>query len=262
MSANMGGQYGFNPQLPISNMDYVTLDQIRQALASNPNGGALKQYYDYVLFDSFVFAPNTALPGGKIQFFQNRTGQQQLIIGATSTYSKQDNDTNMQAAGQLPQGQYFVFNSIQVLFNLTGNCPAINTTSGAQQLDRPTTSGLFTANINSAFSDLRSFLQLGRGEFTIGNRPFINAPLFCYPTQFGVWGYGFAVGATTGQAQLVDSTANNGPGVPMNLQSPLLLVNGKNFEFDVTFPYSFTTPANAYLQMYTCLVGTIYDSIS
>lgn len=258
----MDNAYGFNPNLPINNMDYVTLDQIRQALASNPNGGALKQYYDYVLFDSFVFGPGVALPSTKIQFFQNKTGNMQQIVGTNSLYNKQDNDTNMQNSGQLPQGQFFVFNSIQVLFNLTGNCPAINTTAGNQQLDRPITSGLFTANINSAFSDLRSFMQLGSGTFMIGNRPFINAPLFCYPTQFGVWGYGFAVGATTGQAQLVDSTANNGPGVPLQLQSPLLLVNGKNFEFDVTFPYSFTTPANAYLQMYCCLVGTIYDSIS
>jgi hypothetical protein len=254
--------YAVNSRVPINSMDYLTMLQIQKLIGNGQQGGALKQYYDYFLFDSQIIAPNVTIPATNLNLFQNQGGQPQSVFGGAGSYTKQYLvDTNMQQGGMLPQGQFFVFNSIQVLFNLTGNCPALQTDTTTQNINRPISSTAFSANIIPAYSTLRTFLQMGSLQFQIGNRPFIGAPLVCYPTQFGVWGQGWGVGATTGQAQLVDSTANNGPGAAYQLQSPMLLVNGKNFQVNISWPYSFTTPANSYLQLFVFLVGTLYDSI-
>lgn len=253
MATNQG--VVFNNQLPISNLDFIDLTQY----ASQYGPGPLKQYYDYILFDSKVASPGTAVPGSAIKFFQTPNGGTDQLIGATTTYVKQDTDTNMQQAGQLPQGQLMVIKSVQVLVNLTGNLPAVS--GSGNNISRPTTQG-FTANVTSAMSDLRTILQLGNGVFKIGNRPFMNNPLWGYPTDYGVSGNGIGFGPTAGATLSIDSYATNGFGCGKLLDSPQLLIAGKNFEFDITFPYIFTQIALAYVQYYVLYVGTLYDTVS
>lgn len=84
-----------------------------------------------------------------------------------------------------------------------------------------------------------------------------------FPTDKGVQFNGFGIGATSGQTLAADGSATNGVGIPwiFDPDCEMLLVSQQPFEFDIDFPNAFTTPANAWLQLWVFLQGRTYNTI-
>ena len=245
---------------PVMDFDGVTSDQMQQMFQSGK--GVWKNWYDFKLYDSVRLQPNVLLPASQVVLFQNAFGQQQAIFGTASTmYTKQLSDTNMMAAGQLPRGRFFIVHSIEVIVPLTGNLPTI-ATSG-QGIELPTVQGIST-NVSNAASDARVLLTLGYGYFYYGTKRYQEGQLLAFPCSEGISGWGFDIGATTGQTLQVDSIANNtinGVG-PWCYQSCHGLQQQMNFNFTIQFFNPFTVIANSSQVIKVSLNGWLYDPVA
>lgn len=239
----------------VMNLDGLSMDILK---SSGP--GVIKNVYPFVLWDTARITNNVLIPSTTIRLFQVQNGGNTNTIGGGVQYQKNLCDTNLVQAGQLPRGRVMVVNQIEVQITLTGNAPLTSTTGNNNLL--PTTQG-FSANTTSAFSDLRSFLQQGYGKIKIGTRDYSEGLLYDFPPSVGMSGFGFGIGATTGQTINIDSYAQNGFGLAWSYpDNPYYLVAGDNFEYDIVFPNSFTVQANSPVNLITRFKGVLLDPVA
>lgn len=248
-------------QLPSFNVaGAMNLDGISPDIIKSSGPGVIKNVYPFVLWDTVRITNNVLVPSTLIRMFQVQNGGNTNSIGGGVAYQKNLCDTNLVQAGQLPRGRIMIINQIEVQIVLTGNLPTV--VSSGSGLLLPATQG-FTANTTSAFSDLRTVLQQGYGVLKIGTRPYSEGLLYDFPSSVGINGFGFGIGATTGQTINVDSYAQNGFGLAWSYpDNPYYIVAGDNFEFDISFPNSFTLQANAPINLITRFKGVLLDPVA
>lgn len=237
----------------------MNLDGLSTDIIKSSGPGVIKNVYPFVLWDSIRITNAIAIPPVTIRMFQVANGGNTNTIGGGVAYQKNLCDTNLLQGGQLPRGRILIINQIEVLVVTVGNSPALGT-GNATLL--PSGQG-FTANVTSAMSDMRTILQQGYGVLKIGTRPYTEGLLYDFPPSVGMTGFGFGIGATTGQLVNIDSYAQNGFGLPWSYpDNPYYIVAGDNFEFDITFPNPFTVQANAPINLITRFKGVLLDPVA
>lgn len=129
-----------------------------------------------------------------LTFFQNPIGQS----------GKTRDDTNMETGGALPSPQYFLIESIELLFFPAG----VPSTDGGDMID-----------------DMNSFIQNGNAILNIGSKDYLReAPLGRFPpkTRLSV-----DIGGITTAAYA------SATGRPYMLTAPLLLIPNQNFSLQL-----------------------------
>lgn len=187
------------------------------------------------LFDitTYALAGQTSL-----QFFQVPRGQGGKTIA----------DTNMQSAGQLPQPQHFLVQSIEILL-FPGVLPTTKLTTVAE-----------TEFANDVYTVSKS----GSLDFFIGSKSYLEeAPLGRFPpkTRLAVESSHAIVQlqASAADAELQVSTDYAaGIGRPYFLDPPVLLVPNQNFNVTLNWPAVVALPSGADARIGVVLDGILY----
>lgn len=187
--------------------------------------GIRQTFYDY----------QTYLQAGQLsmKFFQQPVGQ------ASKTLS----DTNMRSAGQLPQPQSFLCESVEIhLF------PGVAIGQTAAAAAAPEFS-----------NDMYDVFKAGHVKFFIGSKDYlVEAPLGRFPpkTKMTVNGaLAVDVVEATAEAQITIDYAS-WVGRPYYLNPPVLLVPNQNF--DVSFTFDALVPLSAAARVGVILDGILY----
>lgn len=206
--------------------DIMTLDQaraykVRQSGSAEALGWC---FYDYA---TYATAGTTGL-----QFFQVPVGQSSKTLA----------DTNMTLAGQLPSGQAFLLQSIElVLF------PGVN----------PETA---TAT-NQFVNDVYAIMKGGYFLLNIGSKNYLQeAPLGVFPPKANRMQGFSAVHVTDATADLVVEYGAMA-GRPYMLKSPLLLESSQNFSASLNWPTAVATPSGQNARIGLRFEGTLYRDV-
>lgn len=192
--------------------------------------GIRQSLYD---FTTYANAGQTSL-----QFFQVPRGQGGKTVA----------DTNMQSAGQLPQPQHFLVESIEIFF-FPGVLPTTKTIAVAE----------------TEFSnDVYSVAKSGSLDFFIGSKSYLEeAPLGRFPpkTRLSVEG-NHAISelqAAAADSELQVSTDYAaGIGRPYYLDPPVLLVPNQNFNITINWPAVIALPSGVDGRIGIALDGILY----
>lgn len=183
------------------------------------------------LYDSatYVTAGQTQL-----QFFQIPQGQSSKTIA----------DTNMKAAGQLPQPQHFLVESIE-LYVYPGVLPVIEDTTIAESE--------FT-------NDMYTIAKSGSLDFFIGSKSYLEeAPLNRFPPKTKLearFATHFTQAVAADQQIQMDYAA--WVGRPYYLDPPVLLVPNQNWNVNLSWPTVVATPSGADAKIFVVLDGILY----
>ncbi len=185
--------------------------------------GIRQTFYDST---TYIAAGQTQL-----QFFQTPRGQSSKTIA----------DTNMTSAGQLPQPQHFLVESIEILL-----FPGLDIS----------TVGDGTAASEFA-NDMYAVQKSGSLNFFIGSKTYLEeAPVGRFPpkTKMGVE----SAKATTVTASDLQADYAAWSGRPYYLDPPVLLVPNQNFSVTLNWPAVVALPSLADAKMYVVLDGILY----
>lgn len=181
------------------------------------------------LYDSNAYA---AAGASVLTFFALPIGQGTGLGGGVKTLT----DTNMQAAGQMPNMQEFLVQSVEIMFlpttpTVTAQMPAV---FGAQ-------AGALIIN------DAYIFYRAGNLQFTIGSKQYLQeAPLMKFPgkTYFELHAAAADVSSTAAslQTRIAFGTARGRPYL-MN-GANLRLVSNQNFNVTLNWPEGVQAIAN------------------
>lgn len=193
------------------------------------------------LYDSATYV---AAGQNQLQFFQIPLGQGTTTApGATG--AKTRNDTNMQSAGQLPQPQHFLVESIEIIVH-----PGVNI--GVEAAATPT-----EPNFSN---DMYSIAKSGDLDFFIGSKSYlIEAPLGRFPPKTKLDGYAathFAQAAAADQHLSIDYAA--WVGRPYYLDPPVLLVPNQNFNISLNWGGLVALPSGQDARVFIALDGLLY----
>lgn len=246
-----------NSSFPLMDLTGIPTDQLSDYFKGAQ--GPLMNWYDFKLYDTVRLQPNVLLPASQVDLFQNAVGQQQSIFGTASTmYTKQLSDTNIRSGGFIPKGRFMIVNSIEVICPLVANLATVS--SSGQNIELNTVQGIGTAT--SPGSDARTLLTQGYGYFYYGTKKFQEGQLLAFGATEGISGYGFGIGATTGQTLQVDGVANNGSlNYPWLFQSPHGIQQQMNFQFTIQFFNPFTVLAATSQVIKVSLNGMLCDPV-
>ncbi len=183
------------------------------------------------LYDSATYV---AAGQTQLQFFQTPQGQGGKTIA----------DTNMKSAGQLPQPQHFLVESIEIQF-FPGVLPVIEDTT----------------IVESEFAnDMYTVSKSGSLNFFIGSKTYLEeAPIGRFPpktkmeTQFAA---SFAQAVAADQQISMDYAS--WVGRPYYLDPPVLLVPNQNFNVDINWPTVVALPSAVDGQIRVILDGILY----
>lgn len=206
---------------PIPSLADLRSYKVRQ---SNNVEGIGWSFYDYT---SYAQAGQTSL-----SFFQVPVGQSSKTLA----------DTNMTLAGQLPSGQAFLIESIEVLL-----FPLFDI-------------GQDTAvDIAPQFSnDVYDFSKSGSLALNIGSKNYVQeAPLGVFPPKTRLSGYGALATTDATQSKFIDYTMMSGR--PYILRSPYLLESSQNFNITMTWPTAVALSAAA--RVGVRLEGVLYRDV-
>lgn len=187
------------------------------------------------LYDSATYA----LAGQtQLQFFQTPNGQSSKTIA----------DTNMTSAGQLPQPQFFLVESIEILF-FPGVSPTIFNTTIAE----------------TEFSnDVYAVAKSGSLNFFIGSKTYLEeAPIGRFPpkTKLGVES-AHSIQELQGTAADAENQVSTDyacwTGRPYFLDPPVLLVPNQNFKIDLNWPSAVALPSGVNAKIHVVLDGILY----
>jgi len=192
--------------------------------------GIRQSLYD---FTTYANAGQTSL-----QFFQVPQGQGGKTIA----------DTNMNSAGQLPQPQHFLVESIE-LYLFPGVLPGTIVTTAAE-----------TEFANDVYSVAKS----GSLDFFIGSKSYLQeAPLGRFPPKTRLQ-VNAAHALTELQAVAADSEIQvsteyaAGIGRPYYLDPPVLLVPNQNFNLTLSWPAAVALPSGVDARIGVVLDGILY----
>lgn len=173
-----------------------------------------------------------------LQFFQVPRGQSSKTLA----------DTNMQSAGQLPQPQHFLVESIEILF-FPGVLPTTTLTSIAE-----------TEFANDVYTVSKS----GSLDFFIGSKSYLQeAPLGRFPpkTRLSVEGNHSILELQASAADAEKQVSTDyaaGIGRPYYLDPPVLLVPNQNFNITINWPAVVALPSGADGRIGVVLDGILY----
>lgn len=216
------------------------------------NGQTLKDTLGYRLYDTYRVKAGTAVSLSQFLFFQVPQGQQQAGQNFATQYSKTLIDTNMESAGQLQKGRFFVVTSIQCRVITTG---ATDTTYGSSGpgTEMPT-DPTGAASVGAANLE-KAILEAGFMTFKIDNREYEQGKMIHFPSPYGISGFAGAGVSTTDAVAI----ANNGFGRPYRLPIERRIDGLRNFNVAAQFAYAFTPQRNFNIEV--CLEGTLYRSV-
>ena len=180
--------------------------------------------------------------------------QAYLLAGATSyTFFTIPNgqggktlaDTNMEAAGQMPNPKRFLIRGIEIQF-FPGVFPSqVAIAPGAGSIDN------FVNDVWEIFS-ATAWLEL-----YIGSKAYVQIPLNMAPAVNRLDGWAGMADATTAAAALFDRTSYAAmAGTPFALDPPLILEPTQNFRVTLNFPTAVAISANARIGIH--LKGLLY----
>jgi len=186
-------------------------------------------------YDSATYA---AAGQTQLQFFQTPKGQGGKTVA----------DTNMTVAGQLPQPQHFLVESIELLVYPGDNIGTLKTAFSATNF----------AN------DMYAIAKGGSLNYFIGSKTYLEeAPLGRFPpkTKLGVEG---AYGIQRKQAAAADAEDQVSidyacwTGRPYYLDPPTLLVPNQNFSVSLNWPTAVALPSTVDAKVFVVLDGILY----
>lgn len=189
--------------------------------------GIRQSFYDFTTYDA---AGQTEL-----QFFQTPKGQG----------GKSIEDTNMTSAGQLPQPQHFLVESIEI-YLFPGDSP-VNITVGA----------LAPSNFSN---DMYAVAQQGALDFFIGSKSYlIEAPLNRFPPKTKMEA-NYAVDTQQAAAAAEQYTSDYAAwvGRPYYLDPPVLLVPNQNFAVTLAWRTAVALPSGTDARIGVVLDGLLY----
>lgn len=188
------------------------------------------------LYDSTSYV---AAGQASLSFFQNPIGQGTGFGGGAKTLS----DTNMQLAGQLPNGQMFIVTSIEINFQPT--TPSVTA-------DLP--AAIHAANaVPNIINDSYIFWRSGNLVFNVLSKAYLSeAPLMNFPPTADLDGFA-AIAAGTGIADEINATYANSQG-PTYLLTPnnILITSNQNFKVTLAWPegvQAITNPARVFVRL-------------
>lgn len=182
-------------------------------------------------YDSATYA---AAGQTQLQFFQVPKGQSSKTIA----------DTNMVSAGQLPQPQNFLVESLEIYF-YPGVLPVLEGTT--------LTESEFT-------NDVYTVAKSGSLNFFIGSKTYLEeAPLNRFPPKTKLdarFAVHFTQAVAADQQQTMDYAAWCGR--PYYLDPPVLLVPNQNFNVSLNWPAVVALPSAADGKVFVVLDGILY----
>jgi len=188
--------------------------------------GIRQTFYD---FNTYALAGQTSL-----QFFQIPKGQGGKTVA----------DTNMTSAGQLPQPQHFLVESIEILL-FPGVLPVLEDVTIAE----------------SEFSnDMYTVSKSGSLDFFIGSKSYLQeAPIGRFPPKTKMqteYATHFAQAVAADQQIQMDYAA--WVGRPYYLDPPVLLVPNQNWNVTLSWPTAVALPSGADARIGVVLDGILY----
>jgi len=202
-----------------------------QFAVTRPGWEAIRQtLYDFV---PYVAAGHTTL-----SFFAVPQGQGTSWAGGGT---KSLSDTNMTLAGQLPQGQEFLVQSIEII--------------AMASVTNPSTAAA-VATLATIVNDQFIIRRGGNLTFTVLNKVYCQeAPLLRFPpkTNFTI------EGGATSQAAVADNVLRflnaNAVGRPYLMEPPVKLASGMNFNITLNWPEGVQAVTNVHR------IGIVLDGI-
>lgn len=176
-------------------------------------------------------------PGGQtsLQFFQQPRGQAGKTIA----------DTNMSSAGQLPQPQNFLVQSIEILFFPGTAVSSMNEDPDPDQF----------AN------DVYQVMKSGSLNLYIGSKTYLEeAPIGRFPPKTNLRvdsAVGFQHPAALAESWY-STTYACAAGRPYYLDPPVLLVPNQNFEITLSWPSPVSLPSSFFARIGVVLDGILY----
>lgn len=180
--------------------------------------GIREPLYDFLTYDSGATL--------QLKFFQTQ-------VGGTKTKS----DTNMPLNGQLPAGQKFVGQTLEVHV-----LPGSSASSYVREAPVKTATALAAPNFSN---DVWALLNQGWLELTVGSKPYLTAPLLLFPSGSGMAVQAAAAVENTNTTVVNQITSDYGrlvgrmfvfnPEVPIEAQT--------NFDVTLNWPAAVTLPS-------------------
>lgn len=245
----VGNRLAFAGGIPPSTLDAINPSQyalIQEIIKTNPNA-RLASLYGLRLFDSARVAAGTALPTSEFELFANPVGTQQTQLNGSTQYTKSFIDTNMRTTRQLPAGQEAWITSIQCRVLISGSLDNSSQTGANLGLANDPGTG---ANLAAADDVLAVNLAQAAYEgiylrFSYNQTVFEEAPLWAFPSRYGVSGFSGTAAYIPGSAGTTimqnETAVNNGFGFVFQL--PIVRHIDSLYQFSVTLqPFNNFTP--------------------
>lgn len=212
---------------------------------TNPNQSEIirQRLYDWQLYPAAGVA--------QLTFFQQPAGAGiTTALGAVVGSAKTLWDTNMTLAGQLPSGQQYMIESIEVIL-LPGSVSTANTYT-------PATPGQFLVAASAVplgqANDVNSFYQSGKLELNIMSKNYLReTPLYAFPPKAAL-SQDAAVSTNSGTVAEVATIMARAGGRPYYLEPEISIQPAVNFEVALTWPAAVAMPSG-----FNGRVGVIFD---
>lgn len=189
------------------------------------------------LYDTAVYATAGAVT---IPFFSTPIGQGSSAAPGNAGNVKTLADTNMTLAGQLPAGQNFFMESIEV--DIQAGSSAATTTTFALVNPLVFNAAASSGTVMAAVSDVAALYHTGFLSLNVGSKNYLtDGPLSKFPpkTHLNVNAAVASTSATVGQTLVSLARAE---GRPYNVD-PIRLENGQNFAVSANWPVAVATPS-------------------
>lgn len=188
------------------------------------------------LYDSTAYV---AAGQSSLSFFQNPIGQGTGFGGGSKTAS----DTNMQLAGQLPNGQMFIATSVEIDFQPTTPTVAADMPASIAAV----------ATLPHLVNDAYIFWRSGNLTFNVLSKNYLQeAPLMVFPPTADLGGFA-AVSSGTGVVdQIVVNYATSVGPTYLLTPNNILITSNQNFKVTLAWPegvQAITNPARVFVRL-------------
>lgn len=208
--------------------------------------GIRQSLYDYQLYPTAGATQFT--------FFQTPQGQGLSSHPGNANNVKGLWDTNMEAAGQLPNPKRFLVESIEVRFD-PGSVNTANTFTVVSPIAFNATAA---ATVGSYVSDQNVFQQTGFLQFFIGSKAYLQeAPIGRFPPKAKAT-LSAAVASNSATTAEVFAGRMNAEGRPYFLEPAIFLESTQNFNVTLNYPVAQATPSGFNARVGVILDGYLY----
>jgi hypothetical protein len=188
------------------------------------------------LYDTTIYATAGAT---SLNFFATPVGQGLSAAPGNANGTKTLADTNMTLAGQVPAGQNYLVETIEVDFR-----PGSVSTANTFTLVNPIVfnAAASSGTVFGAVSDVAAIYTTGFLNFSVGSKNYLTeGPMNKFPPQqrLSVQGAVASTSATVGQTAITLARAE---GRPYHVD-PIRLENGQNFSVTCNWPVAVATPS-------------------